>query len=115
MPEYCYSNDDGHVFERFFKMGDAPSEVVIISQGRPAVYKRDFQAEQVGRPARAGWPLTCFASGVNANQAQELRDHFKEAGVPTEVTVNGDCVYTSHAHRKRALACRGIYDKASFC
>lgn len=96
-------------------MGDAPSEVVMISQGRPVVCKRDFAAEQVGRPARAGWPLTCYASGVNANQAQELRDHFKEVGISCEVTQNGDPVYTSHAHRKRALKCRGIHDRNSFC
>ena len=109
MPLYCYSSEEGEIIERVYPMGKAPATVY---QGN---FRRDFQAEQVGRPARAGWPLTCFASGVNANQAQELRDHFKEAGVPTEVTVNGDPVYTSHAHRKRALACRGIHDSNSFC
>ena len=93
-------------------MGDAPSEIII--EGFDKVFKRDFAAEQVGRPSRAGWPLTCFASGVNANQAGELRDHFKKHGCPTEVTRNGDPVYTSHSHRKRALKCRGIYDRAGF-
>ena len=90
-------------------MGKAPA---TIYQGE---FKRDFAAEQTGRPGRAGWPITCYASGVNAAQAQELREHFKEKGVPTEVTVNGDPVYTSHEHRKKALACRGIHDRNSFC
>lgn len=107
-------------------MGKAPTSICEIvptrcpknrytRKERQKLFKRDFAAEQVGRPAKAGWPLICYASGVNASQARELRDHFKEVGVPTEVTANGDCVYTSHSHRKRALACRGIHDANSFC
>ncbi len=126
MPTYCFSSEDGEVIEEFFEMGKAPTSICrVVPTCRPGVrrarkehqklYKRDFAAEQTGRPARAGWPLTCFASGVNASQAGELRDHFKEVGVPTEVTADGDCVYTSHLHRKRALACRGIHDSNSFC
>lgn len=61
------------------------------------------------------WPaLTCFASGVHASQAQELRDYLRERGCPTEVTENGDPVYTSPAHRKKALKLRGMYDRDSF-
>ena len=105
---YCYSDKDGEVIEKSYPMGEAPA---TIYQGD---FRRDFAAEQVGRPARAGWPLTCFASGVNANQAQELRDELKRCGVPTEVTVNGDPIYTSHEHRKKALRARGIHDNNSF-
>ena len=110
MPTYCYSNSDGVIVEQFHKMGDAPAEIVIDGE----VCKRDFQAEQVGVPARSGWPLTCYASGVHADDAQKLRDHFTEIGVPTEVTINGDPVYKSPSHRRKALAARGFYDKDSF-
>ncbi len=108
MPTYCYSSEDGEVIERFYPMGNAPA---TIYQG---AFKRDFAAEHVGVPPKAGWPLTCYASGVNAVQAQELRDELKRCGVPTEVTVNGDPIYTSHEHRKKALKARGIHDRNSF-
>ena len=89
-------------------MGKAPA---TICGGK---FQRDFQAEHVGVPSKAGWPITCFASGVNADQAGELRDCLKDAGVDTEVTSQGDPVYTSHLHRKRALKARGLHDNASF-
>lgn len=109
MPTYCYSSENGEVIERVYPMGKAPA---TIYQGE---FRRDFAAEQTSRPGRAGWPITCFASGVNANQAQELRDHLRERGVPTEVTSDGDPVYTSPGHRKKALKARGIHDRNSFC
>lgn len=56
----------------------------------------------------------CCASGVHASQAQELREHLADRGCPTEVTTDGDPIYTSAAHRKKALKCRGMFDKASF-
>ncbi len=111
-PTYCYSSEDGGVIERFFKMGEAPKRVIMEETGK--VFRRDFAVEQVGVPAKAGWPIECYASGVNAAQAGELRDHFKKQGVSCEVTQNGDPIYTSHEHRKKALACRGIHDRNSF-
>ena len=110
MPIYCYSNSEGVIVEQFHKMGDAPTEIVVDGE----VCKRDYQAEQVGVPAKAGWPMECYASGVNASDADKLRKHFDEIGVPTEVTKNGDPVYTSASHRRRALKARGYYDKHSF-
>ena len=109
MPTYCYSTKST-IYERFFPFGEAPGHIRIGNK----FAKRDFQAEQVGRPSKSGWPITCYASGVNANQAQELRDCLQEAGVPTEVTKDGDPVYTSHLHRKRALKARSLHDNASF-
>jgi hypothetical protein len=110
MPIYCFSTKDGKILERHFPFGKAPSQI----EEKGVIALRDFQAEQTGRPSTTGWPIECYASGVNAADAQKLRDEFKRCGVPTEVTINGDPVYTSHEHRKRALACRGIHDNASF-
>lgn len=62
----------------------------------------------------AGWPRTCWASGVGSNQAQELRDFFKSHGESVEVTGGGDPIYTSMRHRKKCLALRGMHDKRSF-
>lgn len=66
-------------------------------------------------PRKKIWPMKpCYASGVHASQAQELRDHLAKRGCPTEVTPSGDPIYTSAAHRKKALKIRGMHDKASF-
>lgn len=111
MPTYCYSDSKGNIVEQFHPMGEAPEKITINGEE----CGRDFAAEQTGRPSRIGWPITCYASGVNANQAQELRDELKRCGVPTEVTVNGDPVYTSHEHRKKALKARAMHDNNSFC
>lgn len=110
MVTYCYSTKDGTIHERSYPMGKAPKEIRV---GRK-VAKRNFFAERVGRPATKGWPLTCYASGVNTKQAGELRQHFKDIGVPTDVTPDGDPIYVSHEHRKRALKARGLHDQASF-
>jgi len=94
-------------------MGQAP-ETIVLDDGSEIL--RDRRAEWTGsRPAGGGWPIECYASGVNANQAQELRDFFKTHGCPTEVTANGDPVYRDANHRKRALKLRGFCDKASYC
>ena len=60
-------------------------------------------------------PLECFASGVHASQAQDLRDFFHNHGESVEVTNNGDPVYTSANQRKRCLKLRGFVDKSSYC
>ena len=112
MPTYCYSTPAGQTVERIFPMGEAPPSVCL---GPDLVAKRDYRAERVAVPATAGWPMApCYASGVHADQAKELRDHFKERGVPTEVTPHGDPIYKSAAHRRKALAVRGLHDNNSF-
>ena len=125
MPIYCYKSDNNEIVDRFFPMGEAP-ENIVLEDGTTA--RRDFQAEGVTgqmvgtenpvknrkHPSRP-WPMApCVASGVHASQAQELRDHLAERGVPTKVTNDGDPIYTSAAHRKRALKVRGFHDRASF-
>jgi hypothetical protein len=106
MPTYCYENG----VERVFPIGKAPQ--CIMHGGR--FLKRSYAAEQKSVPAAKGWPMTCVASGVNAAQAGELRDHLARAGVPTEVTSDGDPVYTSAKHRRKALKARGLFDRSSF-
>lgn len=92
-------------------MGHAPRQIDINAK----LFVRDFNAERVAVPSTAGWPLKpCFASGVHPEQAQELRDGLRGAGVATEVTSGGDPIYTSAVHRKKALAVRGIHDNNSF-
>ena len=111
MCTYCYATADGEVVERVYPMGQAPKRIKLESG---SVAFRSYAAERVGVPATKGWPMTCFASGVNANQADELRQHLKECGVPTEITRDGDPVYTSATHRRRALKARGFFDRNSF-
>jgi hypothetical protein len=110
MPTYCFQNEKtGLIIERMFRIGKAPQR--IEEAGRR--YGRCFAAEAVGVPAK-GWPLTCVASGVQPDQAGELSKCLADAGVPTEVTSQGDPVYRDVSHRKKALKARGFFDKASY-
>lgn len=113
MPLYCFTSKEGETIEEFFSMGKAPKSI----RRKHVRYARDLGAELRGGPksgSRGEWPIVCYASGVHAGQAQELRDHFKKHGCQTDVTSEGDPVYRDHQHRKRALRCRGIHDEASF-
>lgn len=111
MPIYCYETEDGKILEKFFVAGQAP-RTLTYARRKQAI--RAYAAERKGFPPKKGWPLTCFASGVNAEQAGELRTLLRDAGVPTEVTPDGDPVYRDAAHRKKALKARGMVDKSSF-
>lgn len=111
MPFYCFTDDTGTTHDRYFGRDDIP-ESIRLEDGRVAI--RDRRAERVGVPAAKGWPLECVASGVNASQAGELREHLRRAGVPTEVSRDGNPIYTSAQHRRRALKARGFYDRNSY-
>lgn len=111
---------DGTRIERLFQLGKAP-ERIRLPNGKVAC--RDYQAEGVGVvvPLRhqaaksGGWPMApCVASGVHANQAGELREHFRKHNLKVEVTPDGDPIYESSGQRKRALACRGLHDNESY-
>lgn len=110
MPVYCYETSSGRVVDRVFPAGKAPRHILV--SGKKAT--RSFAAESCGVPPKKGWPITCFASGVNANQAGELRDFLRDSGVPTQVTPDGDPVYRNVSHRRKALKARGLVDKKSF-
>ncbi len=58
--------------------------------------------------------MECIASGVNAEQSGELYNYLRKSGVPTEVSPDGNPIYTSMAHRRRALKARGIVDRSSY-
>jgi len=121
MPTYCYRTAEGEIVDRVFPFGEAPGEVEV--DGARAV--RDLRAELAGstisvragsgRHSKAAWPMTCYASGVHPDQAGELRDYLRKRGVPTEVNRNGDPVYESATHQKKALAVRGMNVRNSFC
>ena len=106
---YCYESR-GEVLSLSFPLGKAPKFVV---RGKRR-YRRSFQAEHVGIPSSAGWPLECEASGVHPSQAGELRDFLAKSGVPTEVSADGNPIYRDALHRKKALKARGLHDKDSF-
>ena len=110
MATYCFSRED-EIIERSFDTGKAPKFILV---GKRKFY-RDFGAEGVSVPSTA-WanPIHCLASGVHPSQAQELRDHFRKCGVPTDVDNDGNPIYTSAAHRKKALKCRGFTDRSSY-
>ena len=111
MPTYCYMSErTGQIVEEVFPMGKQP--LTLDADG--SVFKRCYSAEGVAVPSPAGWPMTCCASGVHGDQAGELRDHLAGAGVPTEVTRDGDPIYTDAKHRKKALKARGMFDKAAY-
>ena len=111
MPTYCYRRGR-HVVERVFSVKDRPDEITINGQ----TYKRDRAAEfrGVSVPSHAGWPIECVASGVNPDQAGELRDYLARKGVPTEVSADGNPIYRDARHRRKALKARGLHDKASY-
>lgn len=109
MPAYAYRNGRS-VVTRTFRISERPDTITIDGK----VYKRSFADERPGVPASAGWPMECYASGVHASQAGELRKYFKDHGCPTEVTADGNPVYRSAAHRRKALKLRGFKDKAGY-
>lgn len=108
MPVYCYEDDDGDLVERVFRVGCAPRRIEI--NGR--LYHRIV--ESVSVPSSRGWPMVCKASGVSPEDASKLRDYLKRRGVPTEVSSDGDPIYTSANHRKAALKARGLHDNNSY-
>lgn len=101
-----------HWLEQPFSAGPPPDEIET-DDGVHA--RRSYRAERAGGAHPAGWPLVCYASGVNAEDAQKLRDEFVKVGVPTEVTKGGDPIYTSAEHRRKALKARGMFDRSSYC
>jgi len=121
MPWYCYTTEDGKTTDVHFAMGSAPPNMQI--DGKRAY--RDRAAEGATgyvkgskTPVKRGygkWPMEpCTASGVHPSQAQELRDFLGKRGCPTEVTKDGDPVYTSQRHQDKALKLRNMHNRASY-
>jgi hypothetical protein len=109
MPMYAFRCGK-RLVTRSFPVSERPKSIEI--DGR--VYKRSYADERPGVPATAGWPIECYASGVNPDQAGELRDYLAKKGVPTEVSADGNPIYRDASHRRKALKARGLHDRASY-
>jgi predicted nucleic acid-binding Zn ribbon protein len=112
MPVYCYEDRHGQVFDFFYPVGKAPRTITDKAHG---VLNRCFSAESASVPAKCGYPIECYASGVHPDQAGELRKCLSDAGVQTEVSRDGNPIYRDARHRKRALKARGMFDRAAYC
>ena len=120
MPNYCYERPSGEIFERAYSIGEAPD--FLVDQGQTC--NRSFQAEIVSQSVsvkngnghvKRAWPMPpCVGSGVHASDGPKLAKFLKDHGCPTEV-VDGDPIYTSAAHRRKALKCRGLRDNNAHC
>ncbi len=131
---YCYKTLTGEVFERLYLPGEAPDEIDLVHRNELGGFERitayrDRQAEVVGmvtsvrgsenpthhRRRSNPWPMEpCVGSGVGPHGAENLRNHFAKHDVPTEVTKDGEPIYTSAKHRKKALKCRGMHSRNEF-
>jgi len=106
MAIYCYANLAGEILEKHFKMGEAPQSVEFVGE----MWHRNYAAEHSTkcRPG-AGWPMKpCVSTGVNATQANELREFYQKHGETIEVSSNGDPIYTSQRQMDRDLKRRGF-------
>ena len=114
MPTYCYRSRDRRrrLVTRVFSVRERPE--TFTEKGVVFERSRADEWEGVSVPATSGWPLECVASGVHPSQAGELRKFYADHGCPTEVTADGNPVYRSAAHRKKALKLRGFKDKSSY-
>lgn len=113
MAIFCYRTAEGVLVERDFSIGKAPAKVTLW--GRTAVRSLVDELAGQGAPPTTGYPITCVASGVQPDQAGELRDHLASRGVPTQVTPDGDPVYRDAQHRRKALGVRGLHDRNCYC
>ena len=114
MPTYCYRSRDKRktLITRVFSVSDCPES--FKEKGRIFDRSRPDEWSGISVPSVPGWPIECVASGVAPSQAQELRDFYRKNGCPTEVTDDGNPVYRSAAHRRKALKLRGFKDRASY-
>lgn len=114
MGSYCYRSRGkrGRLITRVFPSSDIPEE--IVEHGVRFSRSREDEWAAISVPASTGWPMECVASGVHASQADELRKFYKDHGCPTEVSADGNPIYRSAAHRRKALKLRGFKDRASY-
>jgi len=121
MSLFVFSTATGDDVERVFPMGACPASVEIggriARRNRSLEYQHTF-VKGTKTPVKRGygtWPMQgCVASGVQPNQAQELRDFYKKHSMNVEVNKDGDPIYISAKQREKALRIRGIHDKNSY-
>lgn len=115
MPTYCYRSCDKRrkLVTITCSMKERP--VSFVENG--VKYERSPADEWQGVSVPSStWnnPIHCVASGVHPSQREDLEKFLKKAGVPTRVDADGNPIYTSAAHRRKALKARGMHDKASY-
>jgi hypothetical protein len=64
--------------------------------------------------ARPKWPLVSNAAAVHPTQVKDFSKFLKKQGAATEFTKSGDPIFQSHAHRRKHLKARGMYDKLGY-
>lgn len=121
MPTYAFATADGILVEREYSLGKCPKSITAFGSKAYRCYAAEAVTGFVKgnkTPVKRGnatWPMEpCVASGVQPDQAQELRDFYHNRGLSIEVNNDGDPIYTSAKQRKKALKMRGMFDKASF-
>jgi len=123
MPTYSFRNIvTDEVIERYLsykeydELEHEPDKDLAVYIEDGDIYYRalDLDVIQTSNQSSKGWPFECLGSGVNAEQAPELREYFKKQGLRVEVSNDGNPIYESPAQRKKALKCRGFVDKASY-
>ena len=112
MPIYCYEDENGTIYERIFSIMAQIPAMIKLEDGTTA--RRSHAAEHKSIPTSKGWPIECYASGVHPEQADSLREEFQKAGVPTEVSRDGNPIYRDARHRRKALKARGLIDRSSY-
>jgi len=106
---YCYKCDCGRKEEKSLSLAEF-RKTTPCRCGKDMVI--DITAQQSGRKdTAANWPMESDACGVHPDQARDYAKHLREQGVPTEVLPNGNPIFTSREHRKRACAATGMYDR----
>ena len=111
MPFYCYKTEDGRIVERFFRMGQAPRQIMV--NGKPA--RRSIAAEHGGFKHRPDlyrdFHKKLFTVGWHPSQRKEAMDALRKLGVPTYVDKNGVPHITSRNHWIRFLNAMGYVNR----
>jgi len=103
------------VIDVFMAMHEDHPQTITLDDGSMAERCLAAERKALQTETNPGWPMEpCTSSGVQPWQAQELRDYLNRKGVPTEVTPQGDPIYTSRTHRKAALKARNMHDRSDF-
>lgn len=126
---YLYRLDSGELVEVLMSEGEAAErqeiggflEIPECGTGRRA-FNEEFQREGIQtrrrQPLRtkAKWPMTTINGGVNPDQANELREHWKQESVTgCEVSdKTGDVTWNDPRAREKDLRSRGMYDRDGF-
>ena len=63
---------------------------------------------------RPQWPMTSEGAGVHPSQIAEAEAGSIARGVPVKFTKQGDAIFKSKEHRRKALKMFGMYDEDGY-